>query len=352
MKRIIILLLVVIPIALSAQEQLASAYFCPPCNSNCDEIEFEKAGSCHHCGMELIKQTKEERAKQMSSQKTIAFYLQSGVEVLDFAGPMEVFAYAGYEVFTVSKTKDPIISQGILTIIPDYSIKDAPEADILAFFGGNSGAASGDKEVIDWVKNQSPEYYFSVCTGAFVLAEAGVLDGQTVTTFHESIPSLESRYPKAKVLKDARYVDNGNIITTAGVSAGIDGALHLVAKLQGLLLAERAAFYMEYDKWSPGQGVILDENNPYDGYEIPNWNYLNEISGTYEYPDGKQVEIIVSKSSNRLTAIIENDPSHLFYQSPDRLINSGNEEVEMIRENGKVVGYKIAQNDKLFKKLK
>ena len=67
----------------------------------------------------------------------IAFYLQSGVEILDFAGPLEVFSYAGFEIFTVSKTTEPILSQGVLKIIPDYSIDNAPKADILAFFGGN-----------------------------------------------------------------------------------------------------------------------------------------------------------------------------------------------------------------------
>jgi putative intracellular protease/amidase len=92
--------------------------------------------------MVLVKQTLEQRKKSMNAKRLkICFYLQDGVEVLDFAGPMEVFSYAGFEVFTVSKTKDPIISQGILKIIPDYGINNAPPADILAFFGGNSNKA-------------------------------------------------------------------------------------------------------------------------------------------------------------------------------------------------------------------
>ncbi len=336
---------------LAQQSQNLAQYYCPPCNSSCDNIIFEKGGECDHCGMELIKQSKQEREKQMARPKVIGFYLQTGVEVLDFAGPMEVFAYAGYEVFTVSKTKDPIVSQGILTIIPDYSIADAPRADILAFFGGNSSAASSDPEVIAWVKQQQPEFYFSVCTGAFVLAEAGVLDGKTATTFHEAIPGLDN-YENIKVLKDARFVDNGNIITTAGVSAGIDGALHLVAKLDGVLAAERAAFYMEYDKWTPGQGIILDSINPYANYKLPTRKYLEEISGVYEYIDGKQVEISVSKSSDRLTATIENDPSHLFYQTKDVLLNAANEKVTILWKDGKVVGYQLEGSDSVFKKLK
>ncbi|MTB51327.1 serine hydrolase [Lewinella sp. W8] len=228
---------------------------CVPCNQSCDTLTYREGGYCYHCGMELIQYEGEPK------QYTIAFYLQNGVEVLDFAGPMEVFAYAGFEVFTVSKTRAPIQSQGILTIVPDHDLESAPEADILAFFGGNSGVAADDPDVINWVKaRDEADYYFSVCTGAFVLGEAGMLEGQTATTFHRALDRLEERFPNTTVLRDARFVDNGRVITTAGISAGIDGALHLVAKLRGEEAAKRVARYMEYDKWTPGEGVILKEN--------------------------------------------------------------------------------------------
>ncbi|MEM8893344.1 MAG: DJ-1/PfpI family protein [Bacteroidota bacterium] len=267
MKRLSLLVLTVcLTFAVHAQvpELIASnevAYFCKPCGAGCDRIAFDHPGKCDHCGMELTQRTAAEQLELLDNKMTIAFYLQNNVEVLDFAGPMEVFAYAGYEVFTVSKTKEPIKTQGILTFIPDYSIEDAPEADIMAFFGGNSGAASGDKKVINWVKSRidATDYFFSVCTGAFVMGEAGLLDGKTVTTFHDAIDGLTKSFPKANVRSDVRFVDNGNVITTAGVSAGIDGALHLVAKLDGLQAAKDAAYYMEYDKWQPGEGLILDE---------------------------------------------------------------------------------------------
>jgi transcriptional regulator GlxA family with amidase domain len=192
----------------------------------------------------------------------VLFYLQDGVEVLDFAGPMEVFSYAGFDVAVVSKTKKPILAQGILKILPDYSIEDAPEADILAFFGGNSGNASNDPAVINWVKTaKSPKYYFSVCTGAFILGKAGLLDHLTVTTFHESITRLQEAVPTAKVLSNVRFVDNGKIITTAGISAGIDGALHLVEKIRGKEIAVQTARYMEYDKWVPEQGLVIASNS-------------------------------------------------------------------------------------------
>ena len=96
-----------------------------------------------------------------------------------------------------------------------------------------------------------------------MLGKAGLLDGQTVTTFHQSIGSLKAQFPKADVRSDVRFVDNGNVITTAGISAGIDGALHLVAKLKGLETAKKCAEYMEYDKWKPGEGLILTDDVKY-----------------------------------------------------------------------------------------
>lgn len=234
-------------------------YYCPPCGDECDKIAYSAPGKCPHCGMTLIEQTTAEHKRALSGKKLkVLFYLQDGVEVLDFAGPMEVFSYAGFDVSVVSKTKAPIVSQGILKITPDYSIEDAPHADILAFFGGSSGNASNDPSVIAWVKKQTdPEYYFSVCTGAFILGKAGFLDNLTATTFHESIDGLRKALPKTKVLANVRFVDNGRVMTTAGISAGIDGALHLVAKIRGLDAAKQVAAYMEYDKWVPDNGLVV-----------------------------------------------------------------------------------------------
>jgi putative intracellular protease/amidase/DNA-directed RNA polymerase subunit RPC12/RpoP len=239
--------------------QAKTAYYCFPCNSDCDKTAYTSKGKCTHCGMDLIEQSVADHDKATNAKRLqVLFYLQDGVEVLDFAGPMEVFSYAGFEVKVVSKTKSPIKSQGVLTIIPEYSIEDAPQADILAFFGGNSGVASNDSSVITWVKDQTrPAYYFSVCTGAFILAKAGFLDNLTATTFHNSIAELRVKYPKIKVLDNVRFVDNGRVITTAGISAGIDGALHLVEKISGREAARDVARYMEYDKWVPDQGLVV-----------------------------------------------------------------------------------------------
>lgn len=259
MKKLRLLFAVLISVAgfvSAAKSQVPIKYYCPPCGP-CDSIAYDEPGNCPHCGMALLKQTAEQHLNNQKRFK-VAFYLQDGVEVLDFAGPMEVFANSGFDVFTVSATHGQIKAQGILKITPDYSIDDAPHADIVAFFGGNSDAPGNDPKVVTWLQGKKDvSYYFSVCTGAFVMSKAGLLDGLTVTTFHSSIDELRLKTPKAKVLANVRFVDNGKVITTAGISAGIDGALHLVAKIRGEEIAAQTAAYMEYDKWVPSQGLIM-----------------------------------------------------------------------------------------------
>jgi transcriptional regulator GlxA family with amidase domain len=212
--------------------------------------------------MTLIRQNLLERKILLANyhkKMSICFYLQDGVELLDFAGAMEVFSYAGFQVFTVSKNKVPLVSQGILKITPDYSIDNAPPSDILAFFGGNYDPVSADEVVIKWARSRkaATHYFFSVCTGAFILGKAGFLDSPTATTHFAAIEELRKALPSTRVVENVRFVDNGNVITTAGVSAGIDGALHLVAKLKGDELAKEIAQYLEYDNWVPGQGLIV-----------------------------------------------------------------------------------------------
>ena len=102
----------------------------------------------------------------------------------------------------------------------------------------------------------------SVCTGAFVLAETGYLDGLNVTTHYSALSSLQEKLPTSKVLEHIRFIDNGKVITTGGVLAGIDGSLYLVSKIKGVEVAKSTAHYMEYDKWNPEYGQI-DYKNPY-----------------------------------------------------------------------------------------
>ncbi|WP_220096038.1 DJ-1/PfpI family protein [Daejeonella oryzae] len=280
--------------------------------------------------------------------KTIAFYLQDGVEVLDFAGPMEVFSYAGYKIFTVSKTKDFILSQGILKILPDYDISDSPGADMVVFFGGNSDAFL-DKELIRWVNSmKNVKYHFSVCTGAFMLAESGVLDGLKATTFHSSLNSLEERFPKIEVLRDVRFVDNGKVITTAGISAGIDGALHMVAKFQGLSQARRVAYLMEYDSWIPGNGIVVGDN-PY--LNVRKENDFQEYWGSYQVLNDKNLFIEKGIKGGELTAVVNSKKMPLFYVKKDKFFTGDGKPVLFKRDSiHKIIGYTLNEKGILFRK--
>ncbi|GAB2562232.1 DJ-1/PfpI family protein [Spirosoma areae] len=243
------------------------AYYCEPCGSACDWERHAGPGACAHCGMPLVRRSVALMDSLQGSQKkmrkrNVAIFIHNGVEVLDFAGPSEVFASTeGFTVYTVSLTKEPIISQGFIKILPAYSLTDCPKPDIVVLPGGQTGPFLNNKPLIDWIKTcaQQAEIMLSVCTGAGLLAKAGLLDGKQATTFHNYIDPLQKATPNAKILRNTRFVDNGQIITTAGVSAGIDGALHVVAKLKGITVATQTARYMEYDKWKPNDGLVVEQ---------------------------------------------------------------------------------------------
>ncbi|HEX2060935.1 MAG TPA: DJ-1/PfpI family protein, partial [Thermoanaerobaculia bacterium] len=194
--------------------------------------------------------------------KNVAIVVYDGVEILDFAGPAEVFAAASgrggngrdraFNVYLVSKTRTPIVSQGFIDVTPDFSIADAPKPDIIVLPGGGTNAVIHDPEWLAWVRTsaENADHVLTVCTGAFIAGKLGMLDGHDVTTWYAAVPELAKQFPNARVQPGRRFVDNGKVITTAGVSAGIDGSLHLVARTLGRYVADRTAEYMEY-AWSP-----------------------------------------------------------------------------------------------------
>jgi putative intracellular protease/amidase len=189
---------------------------------------------------------------ERASIKTVAVLLFDHVQIIDYAGPWEVFGEAGFKVFTVAEKAGPITSVFSQKLTPDYTFENSPRADILLVPGGGVGDASNNPKLIKWIQDnaKSSDYVMSVCTGAFLLAKAGLLDGLTATTVRGGIDRLAEVAPKTKVVYDQRYVDNGKIITTAGLSSGIDGAFHLLAKTLGEGQAESTALGMEY-KWEP-----------------------------------------------------------------------------------------------------
>lgn len=188
--------------------------------------------------------------------RNVAIVLYEGVELLDFAGPGEVFAVAqtvdgqdGFNVYTVAETAEPIVSQGFVKVLPQYSFETAPKPDIVVFPGGNVNNFLKSKPAMTWAKSISvnAEIAMSVCNGAFVLADSKLLDDKKINTHWASIRQLRRQVPSATVLDNVRFVDNGQIVTTAGISAGIDGALHVVERLLGTTAARLTARAMEYN---------------------------------------------------------------------------------------------------------
>ena len=186
------------------------------------------------------------------------------VELLDFAGPAEVFAAASYytdlyyfNVYTVAK-KSLAKSQGFLDITPNYSIQNAPASDILVLPGGGANRVIEDAPTMDWVKKNHKDalHTLTVCSGVYILNKLGALEGLRVTAHHKSLPHLKTILGEEYVAEDVKFVDNGKVITAAGVSSGIEGALWLVAKIAGYEASHRLARYLEYPYWKMDNGNI------------------------------------------------------------------------------------------------
>lgn len=191
-------------------------------------------------------------AHDMSSNNLrVAVLLFEGVEEIDYAGPIEAFGASGAKVFTVGQTKATVESVWGLKVTPNYEFADAPEADILVVPGGGIKDAWKNPKLLDWIRERSTKVkvVMSVCSGAFILGKAGLLDGIPATTTASLRPQLAQMFPTTKV-SDKRFVDAGKIVTTAGLSAGIDGTLYLIEQQSGRKQAEAVATYMEYD-WKP-----------------------------------------------------------------------------------------------------
>jgi putative intracellular protease/amidase len=228
----------------AGQSATARAYVCPPCGMPCDRLRFDKPGQCPSCNMTLVP------ADGEGGPPRVAILVFNGIELIDFAGPWEVFGTAGFLVHTVAENPEPLTAVFGQKMIPDYTFDNAPKADILLVPGGGNVPFSNNQKLIGWIQDKSKQvsHVMSVCTGAFLLAKAGMLEGKTVTATTGMIEDLQT--PQTKVVYNQRYVDNGKIITTAGLSSGIDGALHLVSKILGKGAAQRVALGMEY-RWDP-----------------------------------------------------------------------------------------------------
>lgn len=183
------------------------------------------------------------------------------VEALDLAGPYEVFTTATrmqqreapkapppFDVHCVAREHKPVRARAGMTLLPTHSFADAPPIDVLVVPGGVVDAVMACPETLRWVDQVSGGAMLtaSVCTGAFVLAASGVLTRGPVTTHWEDADDLGQRFPALDVRTGVRWVDQGPVVTSGGISAGIDMSLHLVARLAGMALAERTARQMDF----------------------------------------------------------------------------------------------------------
>ena len=186
----------------------------------------------------------------------IAFLLSDQAVMIDFTGPWEVFQDAqvvsrsgpAFTLYTVAESTNPLTVSGGAKIIPQFDFANAPMPKVVVVPGQSPATAA----VKSWLRRAATDadVVMSVCTGAFVLAETGLLNGRTVTTHHGSFSTLAMEYPQLTVKRGARFVDEGHVATSGGLTAGMDLAMHVVERYYGHEAARQTAYYMEY--LSPG----------------------------------------------------------------------------------------------------
>ena len=201
---------------------------------------------------------------------TIGILVFDDVEVLDFCGPFEVFSVAGrlkatgknqggtdtaINVYLLAQSEQPVKALGNFIVQPHYTIQNHPDLDILLIPGGwGAWAAEQQEEIVAWVRRMAGRVTImsSVCTGAFILGKAGLLEGRKATTHWMDLDLLSEMFPQTEVQRGIRWVDEDDLVTSAGIEAGIDMSLHLVERLLGRAMARETARRMEYD-WQESQ---------------------------------------------------------------------------------------------------
>lgn len=190
------------------------------------------------------------------NRRNVGIYIYDQAEVLDFAGPFEVFSTAArlcrpeqpFKVFLVGETGRAVSARGGFSVNPAYGFHDHPPIDVLVVAGGVHTGEMEKPRVLDWLARTAAEASLvaSVCTGVFLMAAARVVTTHNVTTHWEDIGDLRRSFPELAVHESRRWVDEGRIVTSGGISAGIDMSLHLVGRLHSVALAEKTARQMEF----------------------------------------------------------------------------------------------------------
>lgn len=192
------------------------------------------------------------------TQTHVGILIFNDVEVLDFCGPFEVFSVtrrqrgepeSPFKALLVAETADVIHTRGGMKVVPHVTIDNCPPLDILLIPGGRgTRPLLNNDTILNWIKTQATQVktLTSVCTGSLLLGQAGLLDGLTATTHWESLDMMAARFPQVTVNRDQHWVEQGDVLTSAGISAGIDMALQVVARYHGEAVARETALQMEY----------------------------------------------------------------------------------------------------------
>jgi len=193
----------------------------------------------------------------------VAFLISEGAQMIDFAGPWEVFQDVmvpgqtdqPFRLYTVSESTAPIHTSGGMKIVPDYTFENAPAPKVIVI----PAQSKPSQATLEWIRKatKSTDVTMSVCTGAFVLARTGLLSGKPATTYHGAFGRFADQFPDIHLKRGARFVEDGNLATAGGLSSGIDLALHVVERYFGREVAQKTAYDMEYQ----GQGWMNAESN-------------------------------------------------------------------------------------------
>ena len=194
---------------------------------------------------------------RIARTRLVSIVIFDGVEVLDFCGPFEVFAVTGerqhetpFQVVTVAERLKPITARGGLSINPSHTFDSCLHPEIVLVPGGmGTRREMNNPKLLGWLKDRAAdaELVLSVCSGALLLAKAELLDGLSATTHHGALEELRAVSSRIEIDSSKRFIDNGRVIVSAGISAGIDMSLHVVARLLGKERALETASYMEYE---------------------------------------------------------------------------------------------------------
>ncbi|MCB0643051.1 MAG: DJ-1/PfpI family protein [Phaeodactylibacter sp.] len=297
---------------------ISIVYTCAPCGCELDGQQFEAMGVCPSCNMPLrptligidLKTRSVERPK-------VGIFLFNGADIMDVTGPLSVFEHAHFTIATFAQQATPVRIGRNIELQPEFTFENLPQMDVLVFPGGGMAETDpGNPEILQFIQSRkdSTEVLFSVCSGAFFLGEAGLLDGQAATTFAALLPDLEADFPEAHVLNYVKYTDNGQIVTSSGLSSGMDAAFQVVAKFRGAGRAQDVANHMEYDWTAP---FDYARSQLADNYLFGMRSLLGLFARAFPYSKGDQnrweyrLELTSQLSSRKIMELLRGELNKL-----------------------------------------